>query len=239
MHTSPTPNPPARACAPIAGLLRAIAVVGLLLLPGCAAPGLIGAMGQAWEDQRLIEVLAQYDGLEGRRVAVVVNAGLDVLYEHPDVVSQITGGVTQRIGSFVPETRMRMPRDIVAWQWSAREWHTLPYGKMAELLQVDRVVVIDLQEYRLNPPGNRWLWEGLAAATVGVVEADGFDPDSFAATFQVVAEFPRIKGVESSQASREAIEFGLLAEFIKKTSWLFYTHEEPKYPDRYRPGLDR
>jgi hypothetical protein len=41
------------------------------------------------------------------------------------------------------------------------------------------------------------------------------------------------------EASEGTIEQGLLNEFIKQTSWLFYFHVEPKHPDRYRPELDQ
>ena len=41
------------------------------------------------------------------------------------------------------------------------------------------------------------------------------------------------------EADEGTIEQGLLNEFIKQTAWLFYFHEEPKHPDRYRPELER
>ena len=42
-----------------------------------------------------------------------------------------------------------------------------------------RIVYLDVYEYRLHPIGNSWIWEGLCAANVGVIEADSFDPDLF------------------------------------------------------------
>ena len=51
----------------------------------------------------------------------------------------------------------------------------------------------------------------------------------------MISEFPGISGVDTYQASAGQIETGLLAKFIKQTAWLFHTHLEPKYPDKYRP----
>ena len=111
----------------------------------------------------------------------------------------------------------------------------MPYGELAESLNVDRVIFIDIYEYRLNPPGNRWLWEGVCAANVSVIERDGFDPDMFADTFDVVSNFPTIEGVDRTAATARQIETGVLADFVKRTAWIFHEHLEPKYPDKFRP----
>ena len=102
-------------------------------------------------------------------------------------------------------------------------------------LGVNRVVFIDIYEYRLNPPGNRWIWDGVCAANISLIERDGFDPDMFVDTFTVTSEFPKIEGVDRTAATEQQIETGLLAEFVKRTAWLFHEHVEPKYPDKFRP----
>ena len=215
------------------GLIPALLVAPLL--GGCAIGHLAAAMGQNFEYQKQIEVLPKYEGLEGKRVAVVVDAEMSTLYEHPDLVGKITSGVTARIGRDVPDTQVMRPADVIAWQWRTPQWNAMSRAEMAEDLGVDRVVLIEIYEYRLNPPGNRWLWEGVCAANVSVIEADGFDPDTFADTFTVTGEFPTISGVDRTQATAATIETGVLAEFIKRTAWLFHTHLEPKYPDKYQP----
>jgi hypothetical protein len=223
--------------------LSAIALLLLApaLLAGCEIGQLIGGMLQNEEYQRKITVPTEYEGLADRTTAVVVVADLSTLYEHPDLTAKIAGGVSARLAHHVPGLANRVldPRIVVNWQYRTPQWDAMPYGEIAEQLDVDRVIHIDLYEYRLNPPGNYWLWEGVCAASVGIIERDGIDPDSFADLFTVSAEFPALRGLGRDSANARQIETGLLAEFIKKTAWLFYTHEEPKYPDKYRPELDR
>ena len=108
----------------------------------------------------------------------------------------------------------------------------MPYGQVADELGVDRLVWIDLYEFRLNPPGNRWIWEGVATGTIGVVEKKGFDPDSFAQHWDLSGEFPKVRELGRESASPKQIETGLLAIFIQEISWLFYDHIEDKYPDK-------
>lgn len=206
-----------------------------LLLGSCAAFHLAGAMAQNYEYQKLIQVLPQYSGLEDQSIAVVVDADMATLYEHPDLVANIVGGVSGRIQENVPGARVIDPRVVLGWQYRTPQWNAMPYGQLTEELNVDRVVYIDIHEYRLNPPGNRWEWEGVCAANVGIIERGSFMPDSFADSFNVTARFPTMTGVSRSDAQESQVAFGLLSEFIKRAAWLFYEHEEPKYPDKYVP----
>lgn len=204
-------------------------------LGGCEAAALLGGMAQNYEYQKQVEVLAEYD-LSGKSVAVVVDADMVTLYEFPDLVAHISSGVAARIQNNVDEVRVLDPRVVLSWQYNTPQWSALPYGDVAEELNVDRVVYINIYEYRLHPPGNRWEWEGVCAADVGIIERGSFAPDSFADQFTVVGRFPTIRGVGRDAANAEQIEVGVLAEFIKRTAWLFHDHLEPKYPDKYREG---
>jgi hypothetical protein len=220
--------------------LRALAAILAILVScagstGCAVGHLVGGMMQNAEYQKQIEVPAKYPDLEGKSVAVVVDADRSVLYEFPQVIEKITTGVTLRIGRDVPSVRVMRPDQVVNWQWRTPQWNAMSYGGIAQSLGVERVILIDLYEYRLNPPGNQWLWECTCAATVNVIEADGFDPDMFADSFTVATKFPSVDAVDRSGASAQQIETGLLAEFVKQVAWLFHLHIEPKYPDKFRP----
>ena len=220
-----------------AAILTALAALGATA-GGCALFELGAALAQSHEDQKLVEILPKYNDLNGRTVAVIVDAPLDVLYEHPTLVQTITGGVTLRIARDVENVRVVPPAQIVQWQWKNPDWASMPYGEIVDTIGVDRVIYVDIYEYRLNPPGNRWLWEGVCAATIGVIEKDSFDPDSFADTFDVSGAFPTVSGVDRSAATADQIQTGVLAEFIKRSAWLFHKHLEPKNPDRYRPELE-
>lgn len=209
--------------------------VGCICLGGCAFTNLIGGMSQNYEYSKQIEVLPEYSDLENRTVAVVVAVDMSLLYEYPTLVAKISDGVARRIARDVPGARVLPSGTVVAWQYRTPQWEALPYGDIADQLNVDRVVYVDLYEYRLNPPGNSWEWEGAAAANVGIIERGGFVADVFADEFHVVAKFPQESYITRESADRETIEFGLLSELIKRTAWLFHTHLEPKYPDKYKP----
>jgi hypothetical protein len=227
---------PTNASSILARRLASALTVGSLLgfsvlSSGCIA-GAVGALGQQIERGKKLDVPAEYDGLEDRSVAVIVNADYATLVEHPSVVGQITANVAVRIARQVKGSTVLPPGAVLDWQYRTPQWRALAYGEVAKELGVDRLVYIDLYEYRLNPVGNSYLWDGVAGANIGIIEADGLAPDEFVYTTNVVERFPDQEGVGRESARREDIERGLLTLFVQRTSWLFYRHIEDKYPDK-------
>jgi hypothetical protein len=208
---------------------------GAALLGGCAVTSLIGGALQNQEYQKLIEVHARYDGLKDKKFAVLVDVDLGTRYEFPNLVTTVTDGVSRRLMASVPGSAALPTNFVMAWQYRTADWHSLPYGDVAERLQVDRIVLIDIYEYRLHPPGNRYEWDGVAGANISVIEREAPDPDMVVDTFNITSRYPGKTGYGPESASRTLIETILLNDFIKRIDWLFHDHLEPKYPDKYRP----
>jgi predicted small secreted protein len=216
-------------------LTASFALSAAAVTTSCNIVGGIGAMAQLADEQKMLEIPAQYDDLADKTVAVLVDVDLSTRYEHPRLVDTVAQYVSFRIAENVPSARLVSPSHILQWQYRTPQWSTLPYSEMTAQLGVDRIVYIDISEYRLNPPGNRYEWEGIAAADVNIIERDGMDPDMFAETYTVSAKFPFDSGLGPETLSAEMVETALLNDFIRRTAWLFYLHQEPKHPDKYRP----
>lgn len=207
-------------------------MASLLPMSGCILVGLSSAIGANIEKQKQIEVLAKYRGLENKSVAVLAHSDQRTAYEFPTAIPNIVGNVVLILDKNVPGARVLDPRYSVTWMHQTPGWPTLPLADLAKELDVDRVIVIDIFEYRLNPEGNSFLWDGVAGANVSVVERDGIDPDSFAEEFQVISKFPDMEGIGKAQAGPREIEIGLQKTFVDQLGFLFYDHVEEKYPDR-------
>ncbi len=207
-------------------------MASLLPMSGCILVGLSSAIGANIEKQKQIEVLAKYRGLENKSVAVLAHSDQRTAYEFPTAIPNIVGNMVLILDKNVPGVRVLDPRYSVTWMHQTPGWPTLPLADLAKELDVDRVVVIDIFEYRLNPEGNSFLWDGVAGANVSVVERDGIDPDSFAEEFQVISKFPDMEGIGKAQAGPREIEIGLQKTFVDQVGFLFYDHAEEKYPDR-------
>lgn len=238
--TTDVPARPARRSSrglPAAAAL--VAALALLMSGGCIAFGLVGAMGQSFESQKLIEVAPMYRGLEGKTVAVMVNVDLDIRWNAPSLGGDIAAVVSQQILNNVEGVQVLDPRGVQAWQYRTPQWDAMAYGEVAEALNAERIVLIDVYEFRLNPPGNRYVWDGAVGATVGVIEAEGFDSDSFVDSFDVTVRFPDMEGITRDDMNETIVAQGLKSKFMTRVAWLFYKHEEPKYPNLYKPELDQ
>ncbi len=216
----------------VARLCFVTALCATLPLGGCILAGIAAAVGSNIEKGKQIEVLAKYRGLENKSVAVLAHADMRTAYEFPTALPNIVGNVSDILQKNVPGVRLLDPRFSFSWMHQTPGWPTSPLADLANELDVDRVIVIDLFEYRLNPEGNSFLWDGVAGANVSVVERDGIDPDSYAEEFQVISKFPDMEGIGKSQAGPTQIEIGLQKTFVDEVGYLFYDHAEMKYPDR-------
>ncbi len=219
-----------------ARFVRVCFVLGLALatsmvLSACWVPGVVAAVGDNIDRGKNVEVLAKYQGLENQTVAILFNADMAVLYEHPTTIANMAVNLATKLQREVPGIKVLNQHITLQWMHLHPSWSTMAYSSIADELDVERIVVIDLYEFRLTPPGNRWIWEGVAAGNVGVVEVDGLDPDAFAEEFLVKAEFPTIKGLAKEQASRDNVELGLQTKFYQDVAFLFYDHVVPKHPE--------
>lgn len=212
-------------------LTRAAAglVLGVLLLTstsGCTLLGFFAAGAQAYEKSRPRKVEAEYTGLQGKTFAVVVAADRLIQSEHPGVIEELTMRITERLEQESGAAGRVRGERLLGYLYDNPRWIAMPRGELAERLGVDRLVYVEVLEYQLNDPGNQYLWKGVAAGTVGVIEAGGPLPDEFVFERQIRVTFPDKEGYGPGELAREAIASVLIKRFTDRASWLFYTHEE-------------
>jgi hypothetical protein len=218
--------------------LTSAVLTGALLAPlamlatGCSAGAFIGGMAESYRRNSTRTVEAEYRGLEGKNFAVLVTAPAVVQAEFPQLVDRVTTEITARLAEnnqanasgFVPPDR------VINWMYNRPNWVARPLGDIAKELGVQRIIYVDITEYRLNDTGNSYLWDGIAAATISVVEADGVLKDDFAFNKAISVKFPDQGGFTQNDIPRAGVNTELTRRLTERSAWLFYTHEEPYYP---------
>lgn len=188
---------------------------------------IIGGIAANIERTGSHDVNAEYEGLQDKRIVVLVAADRIILANFPQLTTQLTSYISQRLAS---EARVGPgvinPTSVLKYQLDHPRWLYKSHSEIARDFGVDRVVLIDLYEFRLNEPGNQYLWGGMAAAKVGVAESDGPTPDEFVYTKDISVQFPDKEAgpTDYSQAQVEAV---LRKRFVDRVVWLFFKHEEP------------
>lgn len=194
----------------------------LFAMTGCQVAG---GIADAVEREKIVTVEAEYDGLVGKRVVVLFDTAMDVRYDFPNAVPLLTDYLAMWIAAHCLDSQVLPTRDVMAFQDANPGWPSMDYADIASFLNAERLIIVDLIEYRLMEPGNSYLWNGYIVADVGVIEADGPDPSSFVYQKRMASRFPTVDGVTRDQAPKSTIEDGLQIDFSRKTARLFYTYE--------------
>lgn len=229
IRTGRGPSWTLRAAAAIAASLAVAATLG-----GCVLGQLVGGMAASAQRTGTKTVSAKYSGLADKDFAVVVYADRIIQADFPEVVGNLTVTIARRLAEqetlvaasgFVPGER------VLQYQYSNPRWVVMPWRELGEQLGVDRLIIVELQEFRLNEPGNQYTWAGAASAAVRVIELDGPSPET--PTFQetITVSFPDEDGYGPMQMPASTIQLALSKRLVDRASWLFYEHEESNYPD--------
>lgn len=191
-------------------------------LTGCYAFGL--AELERREGSHPVEI--EYEGLQGKAVAVVVNADRRIQSEFPAVVEQITARVNDRLAKHGAAKSHADTTELLSFLYNRPQWTTKPLGELAAELKVERIVYIELREFRLHEPGNSWTWDGAVSGVVAVIEADSDAPDEYAFQRPISISFPDSPGTGPAQLSGQEVASVLLKRFVDRASWPFYKHDE-------------
>lgn len=229
-HTDAIPTPTRRrayARTVVFGLVASV----LLVCGGCQIVGIAGVMAESYKRTSTQTILAEYSGLRGKSFAVIVSADRVIQSDHPNLVPRMQMAVIDRLRQNAGASGFVPPDLMMVFLASNPRWAARPYSDIAEELGVERLIVIEMIEFRLHEPGNSYIWNGAAAASVGVVEADGPLGDEFVYRKQQRVVFPDSDGYGPMDFGASYVSMRLQTRLLDRITWLFYDHEEPYYPD--------
>ncbi len=203
-------------------------LVPLLLVLGIALIGCTNVLRQLPGQPDYYDLKAKYTDLANRRVAVVVSVSDYTDFNYPDARPFITREISRRIVAGVPGATVSDPQAILDWQKDNPYWATRTPSAIIEQLKVDRLVLVEIGQFRTHEPGDKYVMRGMITATVNIIEAEAADPDNFAASYNRTVMFPRNKdtdiGVAGPTVSEEAIAMKTMVWFCEETAGLFYDH---------------
>jgi hypothetical protein len=209
------------------GFSRAILALGLLaaaMLSGCQ---LIAFAAASAERTGSREVPAEYTGLSNKSFAMVVLADRVIQGEHAGLTDRVLTRSSQMIAQATDASAYIDPGTMRSWLYANPRWRVMTPSEVAEELGVQRLIYVEVIEYRLHEPGNQYLWEGSATATVSVVEADSGFPDDYAFETSVSVAFPDSTGMSPADISEAVVTSELSRRLTDRIAWLFFDHEEP------------
>lgn len=205
------------------------ALLGAAILAAAAMSGcnVVGAVADTYERNASHTVKADYTGLSGKSFAVLVAADRNIQAQMPMLVEEFTRRMTDRLSAptNVPlASGFVSASDALAFTYRNPTWHLRTPSKLAQDVGgVDQVIMIEITEFRLHEPGNKYVWDGRASARISVADAA---TDEFIYERVVDVKYPDKEGFSQEELQQAQVMSALLVRLIDRSSWLFYDHEE-------------
>ncbi|MBO6739311.1 MAG: hypothetical protein JJ916_05585 [Phycisphaerales bacterium] len=195
-------------------------------LSGCIVGATIGGMAESYHRTGTSEIEAEYEGIAGHSFTVVVSADRLIEGNNPGIAARITQRVNDRLIQNAMPSFAIPSADLLTVLYNTPQWPAMPRGEVADMLGVERLVVVELVEYRLHEPGNKYIWDGSASCVVSVFESDSPFPDDPVFEKAIRVSFPDISGLMRTEIPEAAVNTELANRLTNRIAWLFYTHEE-------------
>ncbi|MGD1915246.1 MAG: hypothetical protein ACFCBV_03550 [Phycisphaerales bacterium] len=205
-------------------------LLGIGLTSGCNVVGFFGAIEAERRRTGKTEVKAEYEGLDGQRVALVIDASREIYMTSPQVVNAIMVEVVARLQANADIESIVQPQEVVQVMYDDPGLLDRTYDEIAARFGVTRLIVIQLDEFRLAEMGNQYVWSGLAAGNLLVIEADSFIEDDVRLERYVNVTYPDRPNTTVDEMTGQEVALELLRRFANRTSWFFYDHME-RYPE--------
>lgn len=203
-----------------------LALLGTLAaMAGCEVVGFAAYAVQSGTPKK---VEAQYSGLDGKSFAVVVNVERSIQGEFTALPSRLTTAISEDLKKNTQATAYIPPNLLLARLYENPRWTSMTAGEIARMLQVERLVYVEVLEFHLNEPGNRHVWAGVAAGRLVVIETDGVLPDDPVFEKGVQVTFPDQDGFTEAELPASGVATELSRRFAQRIAWMFYKHEEPR-----------
>jgi hypothetical protein len=221
---------------PLAVQLRFLrCVLSTLMLACLAGCQLVGGMASAYQRNTPRTVEAEYDGLTGKSFAVLAVADRAIQAEHPQLVEETMRRATKALSqpaNFPKPAGFVNAEEVIKFAYRLPSWPAKEASFLAtELGGVDRIIVIEVLEFRLNEPGNTYEWAGIAGGTVTIYEVDTQTPETPAYTTTFNVDYPDQKGFGPDTLPRAAVATELLRRMIDRSTWPMLRHQEAYDPD--------
>ncbi len=221
---------PRRAPAPSALLALGLFAAGMLA--PMSACSIIGVIGENYKRTSTRTVKARYDGLTDTSFAVLVHCARSVEADFPRLADSIHERITNALVEHAGATGFVQSVEALRYQYNHPGWAARSPADLAkDLSGVQRLVVVEVFEFRLHDTGNQYIYDGVAAANVAVYEADADAPDQRVLDTMVRVTFPDNQGVARDDLDARVVATTLRNRLTDRASWLFFDHEEPYYPD--------
>ncbi|MEI8194270.1 MAG: hypothetical protein WCI73_00005, partial [Phycisphaerae bacterium] len=153
---------------------RGWAILAAGLLMGCVGMSLGGCGWLAMASERVSgkNVPADYKNLDDKSVAIVIYPDWATGLEYAGARDEIGAFTTAQFREFLPKTKLVNYKEVIHWQDDTTQWRNMDMKDIGKHFGVDRILYIEILDYRSRQPGAENLLQGRIHAMARIYETD-------------------------------------------------------------------
>lgn len=140
----------------------------LATCPGCQ---MFSAGAMLFGKDPMRKVAAEYPQLAGKKVAILVWAEMDTLFEYPHVQYEVSEFVRAAMNGNVKAATFVPNRSIVEFQRREPDWDRMDPAEIGRRFAAERVLLLELTRYSTREADSPHLYRGRIAANVAVIDS--------------------------------------------------------------------
>jgi hypothetical protein len=204
--------------------IRSLWCASLALTLACSLSGCW--LGGAYERTQGKPVASEYKGLAGHTAVIVVYVPDGLVNNYPRAAREVMDFFRVELLKGVPNVRLVSLDRVEDWQRST-DWIKLSDKDVANHFGVDRVIRIEMVEYRTKEPGVEGYVKGRINANCRVVEVvKGETPRIGWERRGITAEWPTESNMEMLRINENVVRMRTLEMFAQTLAKAFYDHNE-------------
>jgi len=215
----------------LASVRRLILPCGLLVAAaasaGCSSEGMkyMAYLLFGSQDQ---EVKAEFDGLSGKTVAVVVYTDQRTQYEYPDLNLTLSSAICGRLKDNVKKIKLIPAARVVHYQDQNIYWPEMDKTELGKALGADYVLYVPLEEFATRVPDSSYLYRGRATCESSVYDVSKPPREArvYKSNDKIRVIYPEHEPDGTVNGNDRQIREETEARFAERVAWKFYKHRE-------------
>jgi hypothetical protein len=180
---------------------------------------LFGSQGQ--------EVKAEFDGLSGKTVAVVVYTDQRTQYEYPDLNLTLSSAICGRLKDNVKKIKLIPATRVVHYQDQNIYWPEMDKTELGKALGADYVIYLPLEEFATRVPDSSYLYRGRATCEPSVYDVSKPPREARVKKLDKIrVQYPDHEPSGMVTENDRQIRAETEARFAERVAWKFYKHRE-------------
>ncbi len=173
------------------------------------------------------DVKAEFDGLSGKTVAVVVYTDLRTQYEYPDLNLTLSSAISGRLKDNVKKITLIPPSRIVRYQDENIYWPEMDKTELGKALGADFIIYVPLEEFATRVPDSSYLYRGRVTCEPSVYDMSKPPREARVYKFEKIRIlYPEHEPSGMINENDRQIRLKTEGLFAEKLAWKFYKHKE-------------